>query len=550
MLVLLTINAAAAQQTSYRVTDLTPLGFTPDPSDEGLLAINNAGEVVGSFEVGGDRHAFVWLPAAAHGMDRGLHDLHLLAGLVDLESAAHDINMSGKVVGQTDGSEPDEGEAIVWELGAPVTSCRLGFLTGQPNAWSIAHAINDAAPYPVVVGEGLNFSGGPSCPEFAAYAFRTNFDGTCPASLDSLLPAAGSSDNRSFARDVNTPSFGEAQIVGSSMPSPLHCGTNACLTGMDALRWQDGTCDPDCPTGVVLPRLPTSGGGHEARDNNNAGQIAGWGFEDDDQSDCLRRALLWEPPKFDPFNLHPYAVAAIGAQASRAEAINNPDGDRVQLVGWGNPPTLPNRALLWERDVHGSWTATDLNTVIAQCSDNWTIAAAHDINDDGWIVALGLRNNQPHALLLTPFDSSPETCDADIAGPSNGPPDGVVGINDFLVLLSSWGPCSNQLTDPCPADLDCDGMVGINDFLEMLAAWGNCPGFGGPPPRSLEEELRRAGLTMDDWDLYVAIMTTGTEAEKENAECWMDHYLTCHTKRFCQEIPGGPCPDDDPFGGH
>jgi len=48
--------------------------------------------------------------------------------------------------------------------------------------------------------------------------------------------------------------------------------------------------------------------------------------------------------------------------------------------------------------------------------------------------------------------------------------DGMVGINDFLDLLSLWG------TNPIgPPDFDGDGTVGINDFLELLANWGGCP---------------------------------------------------------------------------
>ena len=29
--------------------------------------------------------------------------------------------------------------------------------------------------------------------------------------------------------------------------------------------------------------------------------------------------------------------------------------------------------------------------------------------------------------------------------------------------------------DPCPADIDDDGVVGINDFLHVLGTWGPCP---------------------------------------------------------------------------
>jgi hypothetical protein len=49
--------------------------------------------------------------------------------------------------------------------------------------------------------------------------------------------------------------------------------------------------------------------------------------------------------------------------------------------------------------------------------------------------------------------------------------DGVVGIQDFLVLLAGWGECPSR-PDPCPADLDGDGEVGIVDFLTLLANWG------------------------------------------------------------------------------
>jgi photosystem II stability/assembly factor-like uncharacterized protein len=54
-------------------------------------------------------------------------------------------------------------------------------------------------------------------------------------------------------------------------------------------------------------------------------------------------------------------------------------------------------------------------------------------------------------------------------GDLNG--DGVVNVQDFLMLLSAWGPCPEPPA-PCPADLDGDGTVGILDFLLLLANWG------------------------------------------------------------------------------
>jgi T5SS/PEP-CTERM-associated repeat protein len=48
--------------------------------------------------------------------------------------------------------------------------------------------------------------------------------------------------------------------------------------------------------------------------------------------------------------------------------------------------------------------------------------------------------------------------------------DGVVGINDFLLLLGAWGPCFGPPLS-CPEDLNGDGTVGINDLLILLAQW-------------------------------------------------------------------------------
>ncbi len=47
-------------------------------------------------------------------------------------------------------------------------------------------------------------------------------------------------------------------------------------------------------------------------------------------------------------------------------------------------------------------------------------------------------------------------------------PDGIVGINDFLQLLTEW----SLIGAPCDVD---GGGVGINDFLALLANWGPCP---------------------------------------------------------------------------
>ena len=62
---------------------------------------------------------------------------------------------------------------------------------------------------------------------------------------------------------------------------------------------------------------------------------------------------------------------------------------------------------------------------------------------------------------------NPDACQSD-CGDANG----IVGIVDFLTLLSQWGMQNTS------CDIDNFG-VGITDFLELLANWGPCPQPGG-----------------------------------------------------------------------
>ena len=71
----------------------------------------------------------------------------------------------------------------------------------------------------------------------------------------------------------------------------------------------------------------------------------------------------------------------------------------------------------------------------------------------------------------------PDVCEcvADITGPNNGPPDGIVGVNDLLLLVGTWGPCDDP--DDCPADIFCEDnaeIVDVNDLLLMFESWGKC----------------------------------------------------------------------------
>lgn len=70
----------------------------------------------------------------------------------------------------------------------------------------------------------------------------------------------------------------------------------------------------------------------------------------------------------------------------------------------------------------------------------------------------------------------PTPCPADIT-PAGG--DRVVNIADLLVVINSWGACSDP--NNCPADIAPPGppagddVVNVADLLAVIDAWGDCP---------------------------------------------------------------------------
>ena len=145
---LLTVSAMG--EDCYHIVDLGALGFTPGAED--IFGINNANQAVFTTVVAGKKHAMLYLPVGAYGLVAGVHDLNDLAGPdIGDESAAHDINEAGIVVGW--GEIQGEQHAFVWRLDIdPFKFVDLGtFLAGDS---SIAFAINNDTPFPIVVGDG------------------------------------------------------------------------------------------------------------------------------------------------------------------------------------------------------------------------------------------------------------------------------------------------------------------------------------------------------------------------------------------------------------
>ncbi len=71
-------------------------------------------------------------------------------------------------------------------------------------------------------------------------------------------------------------------------------------------------------------------------------------------------------------------------------------------------------------------------------------------------------------------------CVADIA-PNE--PDGEVNVDDLLKMINgqSWGVCAGP-PSYCPKDLTFNGLVDVDDVLVLINSWGPCPGPPTQPP--------------------------------------------------------------------
>jgi hypothetical protein len=95
------------------------------------------------------------------------------------------------------------------------------------------------------------------------------------------------------------------------------------------------------------------------------------------------------------------------------------------------------RAISMDCNANGVWDACDISS-----------GTSPDLN----------RNGVP--------DECDGTCAADVASPR----DGMVGIDDLLAIIGSWGQCAV----PCATDVTLDGEVNMDDMLTVLTGWGPC----------------------------------------------------------------------------
>lgn len=187
----------------------------------------------------------------------------------------------------------------------------------------------------------------------------------------------------------------------------------------------------------------------------------------------------------------------LGIDAAQAAATGLPEGEtfhftlantivkdnRIPATGFSN-----NQANLKQMTPVGAsytdgqhWDDTDF--AIPSCSVEAVVTVYYQLVSDEYINFLRDRNvtNNRGQIAFDLWDdpavgnrSAPVVMDMATVALENSvgdiDEDGHVGINDFLFVIGTWGPCPPA--GECPADLDCDGDVGITDFLILLGLWG------------------------------------------------------------------------------
>jgi hypothetical protein len=174
----------------------------------------------------------------------------------------------------------------------------------------------------------------------------------------------------------------------------------------------------------------------------------GWSFEQADADDQMwwRFTLPEGAAKFAVSAAWNRVVPSNFGQAAVAdfdlELFTEVDGAAVPLVGDDVAFGGGNVASASEVDnVEHLWI-TDL-----AAGDYLLVATRVDGGGDPAAVALAWWNN----------GDAP-----DVPGDLDG--DGLVGVDDLLILLSQWGDCGG-----CAGDLDGDSVVGVDDLLTLIA---------------------------------------------------------------------------------
>lgn len=335
--------AGCPRPTPITRYDVDPVSIEPSVHAQSL---NDSGQVAGT------DNTFSGALAALWSVDEGVKHL-VTAG--DQYSSASSVTNSGVAVGlrQAQDGSPAPDEVVLWQYD---TTFQEYDFTGDPAAE--VNAIN----------EGFWSVGS---------LYSSEVDGQVPALFTAGLKDGWqlSTLDQGFgvAYDINE--FDE--IVGAVNTGPLAASTAVLWTREEV---------------VELPGLAT-GVSHHAHAINDSQVIVGGSLTDpDDESTAL--AWRWS-------NGVTTALPTLGGANSDALDINNGGA----IVGWSTDADGVQRAVVWDPNPNGTFTAIDLQDRLEEGDADATgleLTRAIDINNVGQILAEGVQNSEIVYVLLTP----------------------------------------------------------------------------------------------------------------------------------------------------
>ena len=81
------------------------------------------------------------------------------------------------------------------------------------------------------------------------------------------------------------------------------------------------------------------------------------------------------------------------------------------------------------------------------------------------------RSTQVTTEPVVIIDYQPSPIDKDVLKAADMSNDGLVGMDDLLMLISHWGACPVWSELDCMGDINFDGYVDIGDLMMLLRLW-------------------------------------------------------------------------------